>query len=175
MYVNATRVLDVDVFSPVEFSAAVIDCYRQIDEYARFLIKKVPGFEKSRISQIAPVLGVRETRHIHGEYTLTADDVLKGTSFEDTIAVDVSAFDVHAPKGEDVDFQGLQPYEIPYRCMVPMGVEQVACGGPLHFCRPRRSRQKPQHARLHGNRTGCRRRGKHRGEFKYHGAAYLHR
>lgn len=129
MYVNATRVLDVDVFSPTEFSAAVIDCYRQIDEYARFLIKKVPGFEKSRISQIAPVLGVRETRHIHGEYTLTANDVLKGTSFEDTIAVDVSAFDVHAPKGEDVDFQGLQPYEIPYRCMVPLGVEQLLVAG----------------------------------------------
>lgn len=129
MYVNATRVLDVDVFSPVEFSAAVIDCYRQIDEYARFLIRKVPGFEGSRISQIAPVLGVRETRHIHGEYTLTAHDVLKGTAFEDTIAVDVSAFDVHAPKGEDVDFQGLQPYEIPYRCMVPMGVEQLLVAG----------------------------------------------
>ncbi|EKS29127.1 FAD-dependent oxidoreductase [Afipia felis] len=129
MYVNATRVLDVDVFSPVEFSAAIIDCYRQIEEYARFLIECVPGFEKARISQISPVLGVRETRHIQGEYTLTADDVLKGTPFDDTIAVDVSAFDVHAPKGEDVDFQGLKPYEIPYRCMVPMGVEQLLVAG----------------------------------------------
>ncbi|RTL55301.1 MAG: FAD-dependent oxidoreductase [Bradyrhizobiaceae bacterium] len=129
MYVNATRVLDVDVFSPTQFSDAVIECYRQIDEYAAFLIKKVPGFEKSRIAQIAPVLGVRETRHIEGEYTLTTDDVMHGTPFEDTIAVDVSAFDVHAPKGEDVDFQGLKPYEIPYRCMVPKGVEQLLVAG----------------------------------------------
>jgi hypothetical protein len=129
MYVNATRVLDVDVFSPIEFSGAIIECYRQIDAYAKFLIEKVPGFEKARIAQIAPVLGVRETRHIEGEYTLTTDDVMKGTPFEDTIGVDVSAFDVHAPKGEDVDFQGLKPYEIPYRCMVPKGVEQLLVAG----------------------------------------------
>src|SRR3569833_3017854 len=129
MYVNATRVLDVDVFSPLEFSAAIIDCYRQIEEYARFLIACIHGFEKGRISQISTVLGVRETRHMEGEYTLTADDVMNGTPFDDTIAVDVSAFDVHAPKGEDVDFQGLKPYEIPYRCMVPKGIEQLLVAG----------------------------------------------
>jgi hypothetical protein len=52
MYVNATRVLNVDVFSPVEFNGAIIECHRQIDEYAKFLIKTVPGFEKARIAQI---------------------------------------------------------------------------------------------------------------------------
>lgn len=129
LYVNATRVLDVDVFSPTEFSAAIIDCYRQIDEYARFLIKRVPGFEASRIAQIAPVLGVRETRHIQGDYILSGDDALQGTRFEDSIGVDVSAFDVHAPKGADVDFQGLLPYELPYRCLVPVGVEQLLVAG----------------------------------------------
>jgi hypothetical protein len=129
MYVNATRVLNVDVFSPVEFSGAIIECYRQIEDYAKFLIEKVPGFEKARISQIAPVLGVRETRHIEGEYTLTTEDVMHGRPFDDTIGVDVSAFDIHAPKGEDVDFQGLKPYEIPYRCMVPKGVEQLLVAG----------------------------------------------
>ena len=60
MYVNATRVLGVNVFSPTEFSAAVVECYRQIEEYARFLIAKVPGFSQAKIAQVAPVLGVRE-------------------------------------------------------------------------------------------------------------------
>ena len=129
MYVNATRVLGVDVFSPTEFSAAIVECYRQIDEYARFLVAKVPGFAKARIAQIAPVLGVRETRHIQGEYTLTADDVRNGTVFSDSIGADVSAFDIHDVKGGDVDFQGLVPYELPYRCMVPVGVEQLLVAG----------------------------------------------
>jgi hypothetical protein len=129
MYVNATRVLGVNVFSPIEFSAAIVECYRQIEEYAQFLIKKVPGFAKAKISQIAPVLGVRETRHIRGEHMLTAKDVSGETSFPDSIAADVSAFDVHDVKGADVDFRGLKPYELPYRCLVPLGVEQLLVAG----------------------------------------------
>jgi hypothetical protein len=129
MYVNATRVLGVNVFSPIEFSAAIVECYRQIEEYAQFLIKKVPGFAKAKIAQIAPVLGVRETRHIRGEYMLTAKDVSGETSFPDSIAADVSAFDVHDVKGADVDFRGLKPYELPYRCLVPLGVEQLLVAG----------------------------------------------
>src|SRR6201992_3569521 len=129
MYVNATRVLGVNVFSPTEFSAAVVECYRQIEEYARFLIAKVPGFSQAKIAQVAPVLGVRETRHVVGEYTLTESDVRGDKSFPDSIAADVSAFDVHDVKGADVDFQGLRPYELPYRCMVPRDVEQLLVAG----------------------------------------------
>jgi hypothetical protein len=129
MYVNATRVLNVNVFSPTEFSAAIVECYRQIEEYAIFLIARVPGFSKAQIAQIAPVLGVRETRHIIGDYTLTDSDVRGDKSFPDSIAADVSAFDVHDVKGADVDFQGLRPYELPYRCMVPRNVEQLLVAG----------------------------------------------
>lgn len=129
MYVNATRVSGVNVFSPAELSAATVECYRQIEEYARFLVAKVPGFAAGKISQIAPVLGVRETRHIVGDYTLTESDVRGDRTFPDSIAVDVSAFDVHDVKGADVDFQGLRPYELPYRCMVPKSVEQLLVAG----------------------------------------------
>lgn len=129
MYVNATRVRDVDVFSPLEFTAAVVECYRQIEAVTGFLKSRVPGFEHARIAQIAPVLGVRETRHIQGEYTLTGSDALEGRHFEDSIAADASALDIHDPKGSDVDFRGLQPYEIPYRCLLPLKVEQVLVAG----------------------------------------------
>jgi hypothetical protein len=129
MYVNATRVLGIDIFSPVEFTAAIVECYRQIEATARFLRERVPGFENARIGQVAPVLGVRETRHVLGEYVLTGPDTIDGTYFEDSIAADVSALDIHDPKGGDVDFQGLPPYEIPYRSLVPMGVEQLLVAG----------------------------------------------
>ena len=36
---------------------------------------------------------------------------------------------VHDPKGGDVDFQGLPPYEIPYRCLVPLKIEQLLIAG----------------------------------------------
>jgi hypothetical protein len=129
LYVNATRVLGVDVFSPVEFTDAVLECYRQVEAVAGFLRERVPGFETAKILQVSPVLGVRETRHIEGDYVLTGDDTLGGAYFEDSIAADASALDIHEPKGSDVDFQGLSPYEIPYRCLVPRGVEQLLVAG----------------------------------------------
>jgi hypothetical protein len=129
MYVNATRVLGVNIFSPVEFTNAVLECYRQIEGVARFLKERIPGFEQAKIEQIAPVLGVRETRHILGDYTLTGPDTLIGKRFEDSVAADASAVDIHDPKGADVDFQGRTPYEIPYRCLLPQKVEQLLVAG----------------------------------------------
>lgn len=129
MYVNATRVLGVDGLSPLEVSDAMLECYRQIEAYAKFLIEKVPGFEKANIAQIAPVLGVRETRHVRGEYMLTGDDVIHSVPFEDTIAADNCALDIHDVKGGDVDFQGLGPYEIPYRSLVPLEIDQLLVAG----------------------------------------------
>ena len=129
MYVNATRVLGVDVFSPKEFTDAILECYRQIEGVCRFLKERVPGFEQARLGQVSPILGVRETRHVLGEYTLTGADSHGETRFEDSIAADASALDIHDPKGGDVDFQSMPPYEIPYRCLLPLGVEQLLVAG----------------------------------------------
>jgi hypothetical protein len=129
MYVNATRVLDIDVFSPVQTTAAIVECYRQIEALQKFFRECIPGFENASILQIAPVLGVRETRHVCGEYTLTGEDAIGGRRFEDSIAADCSALDIHDPKGVDGNFQSLRPYEIPYRCLVPLYVEQLLVAG----------------------------------------------
>jgi glycine/D-amino acid oxidase-like deaminating enzyme len=129
MYVNATRVKGVDIFDPIQFTDAVLECYRQIEALARMLRDGVPGFEQATLGQISPVLGVRETRHIAGEYTLTGPDVIEGSHFDDSIGADSSALDIHDPKGANTDFRSLPPYEIPYRCLVPKGVEQLLVAG----------------------------------------------
>ncbi|MBI4082747.1 MAG: FAD-dependent oxidoreductase [Candidatus Lambdaproteobacteria bacterium] len=129
LYVNATRVLNVSGLSTLEISDAIVECYRQIEAYARFLKEDVPGCEKATLGVIAPVLGVRETRHILGDYVLTGDDVMTGARFEDSIAADNSALDIHDVSGADTDFRSLPPYEIPYRCLVPQGVEQLLVAG----------------------------------------------
>ncbi|WP_306171884.1 FAD-dependent oxidoreductase [Variovorax sp. KK3] len=129
MYINATRVLGVDVFSPKQFTDAILECYRQIEGVCRFLKERVPGFEQARLGQVSPILGVRETRHILGEYTLTGPDSRGETHFDDSIAADSSALDIHDPKGGDVDFQSMPPYEIPYRTLLPRGIEQILVAG----------------------------------------------
>jgi FAD dependent oxidoreductase len=129
LYVNATRVAGVDVFSPTEFTYAIVECYRQIEAVARMLCERVPGFEHASIGQISPVLGVRETRHVVGEYTLTGEDTVEGRSFTDSIGADTSALDIHEPRGANVDFRSMRPYEIPYRCLVPLGVDELLVAG----------------------------------------------
>jgi hypothetical protein len=127
IFVNATRVVGTDPLSPQGISASILECYSQIPVYARFLKEDVPGFANAYISGIPPFLGVRETRHIHGEYTLSGQDVESGAVFADSVGVDNSAIDVH--HGTDVRFEVGRPYEIPYRCLIPKGVEGLLLSG----------------------------------------------
>lgn len=129
MYVNATRVIGASGLSPRDISRSITECYRQIEAYARFLREEVPGFERSYVSGIAPVLGVRETRHILGEHVLTGRDIEAGVRFPDSIAVDAAMLDVHDPKGADVRIGDQMAYEIPYRALVPRKVEQLLVAG----------------------------------------------
>ena len=129
LYVNATRVLGASGLSVLDISDAIFECYRQIEAVAKFLKEDVPGFENANIGTISPVLGVRETRHILGEYILTGSDVTGGGRFEDSIALDASAYDVHEANGADLDFRNFGTYEIPYRCLIPQKIEQLLVAG----------------------------------------------
>ena len=79
--------LAMDGTDAMQFSAGEIEGRRQIGEYFRFLRERVPGFEASYILDIAPQVGIRETRRVVGRYMLTAEDVLGCASFTDTIGV----------------------------------------------------------------------------------------
>jgi hypothetical protein len=81
----------------------------------------------------AATIGVRETRRIVGEYTLTVEDLASGREFDDAIALCGYPIDVHSPDGSRGGTDG-QPdvanvYQIPYRCLVPTGAEQLLVAG----------------------------------------------
>ncbi len=85
-----------------ELSDAEMLGRRQIAGVAQFL-KEVPGFEQSYIVDIAPQVGIRETRRVRGHYQLTEADVLECASFDDTIGVNGWPLELHL-KG-DVEFR----------------------------------------------------------------------
>jgi hypothetical protein len=130
--VNMTRVVDVDPLDPDDLTRAEVEARAQVMELAAFFIRDVPGFAAARISATAAQIGVRESRRIAGEYTLTADDVLHARSFEDAVARSAYPIDIHNPSGTGTSTQRLAPgaaYEIPYRCLVPLGVEDLLVAG----------------------------------------------
>ncbi|MES2940389.1 MAG: FAD-dependent oxidoreductase [Pseudomonadota bacterium] len=115
-----------------ELSAAEMQGRRQIAEVAGFL-KEVPGFERSYIVDIAPQVGIRETRRVRGLYQLTEPDVLECASFDDTIGVNGWPLELHL-KG-DVEFRWPKIPEsrgfnqLPYRMTVPLGLDNVWVAG----------------------------------------------
>ena len=129
IYCNNTRVINSSGISLLDISNAILELYRQIEANADFLKECIPGFEDSYINGISSMLGVRETRHILGDYFLTGEDVMKGKKFDDSIAVDMAAMDIHDVKGSLLKFENYPPYEIPYRSLVPKKIEQLLIAG----------------------------------------------
>jgi hypothetical protein len=115
-----------------ELTQAEILGRRQIAGVAGFL-REVPGFEGSYIVDIAPQVGIRETRRVHGLYQLTESDVLDCASFDDTIGVNGWPLELHL-KG-DVEFRWPKIPEsrgfnqLPYRMVVPQGMDNLWIAG----------------------------------------------
>ena len=66
----------VNTTDPDFLTSAEIDGRRQALEYARFLVDRVPGYERSSLVALGTQIGIRETRRVHGDARLTRDDVL---------------------------------------------------------------------------------------------------
>jgi hypothetical protein len=111
---------------------------RQIVDYLRFLRSKVLGFEGAYALEIAPQIGIRETRRLIGEYMLTADDVLECVDFEDTIGVNGWPLEMHV--AGDVNWiwppipESRGYNHLPYRMLLPRrdtagGVDNLLVAG----------------------------------------------
>lgn len=130
--VNMTRVVDIDPLDPDDLTRAEVEARGQAMQLFDFFRKRVPGFENARIAATATQIGIRESRRIVGEYTLTRDDVLQAKHFDDAVARSAYPIDIHNPSGTGTQTHRLRPgesYEIPYRCLVPAKVDRLLVAG----------------------------------------------
>lgn len=135
--VNVTQLADangdaIDGTDALALSEAEVLGRRQIASVAGFL-REVPGFEQSYIVDIAPQVGIRETRRVTGLVQLTEADVLGCASFDDTIGVNGWPLELHV-RG-DVEFRWPPIPEsrgfnhLPYRMTVPVGLDNLWVAG----------------------------------------------
>jgi hypothetical protein len=111
-----------------QLSYGEVEGRRQCWDVFEFIRKVTPGFEQAYIVEIAPQIGIRETRRIVGEYVLTEDDILGCRDFDDAIGVNGWPVEAHI-KG-DVKFvftpSGSRGYnQIPYRVLLPKQIENL--------------------------------------------------
>jgi hypothetical protein len=129
--VNSTRVWDLNALDIGRLSMSMSSLYDQVWTCARFLKVRVPGFESSALSAIAPRMGIRETRRIVGAYRLTEADVMSGRRFDDVIGKGCHHIDIHGRGLEQVRIPVANggSYDIPFRCLVPVGLSNVLAAG----------------------------------------------
>ena len=77
----------VNATDPVLLTEAEMAGRRQALEYVRFLVDRVPGYERARLAALSTQVGVRETRRVVGDARLTAGDVLSARQFDDQIGL----------------------------------------------------------------------------------------
>ena len=124
---NTTRILGRDATKVRDVTEATIEARRQVEGTATFVRKYIPGFENAVISETAHI-GVRESRRILADYTVTAEDIIEAVPFEDCIARGDWYIDIHNPTGAGT--KHVHPpegkwYEIPYRSIRARGIDNL--------------------------------------------------
>jgi glycine/D-amino acid oxidase-like deaminating enzyme len=131
--VNTTRVQRRDGTDVGDLTQAEIEGRRQVTDLVGFFRRRLPGFADCVLLDTAATIGVRETRRIVGEYTLSLDDLATGRDFDDVIGLCGYPVDIHSPTGSgggvSEEMHTADAYQIPYRCMVPLGCEQLLVAG----------------------------------------------
>ena len=134
---NMTNATGIDGTNAEDLTQATLICRRQMEDIVQYLRRFVPGYENCFLLSSASLIGIRETRHFKGRYTLTEQDILQARVFEDYVVKDAFFnFDVHNITGAGLDETGVQKhfpqengYTIPYRCLLPETKENLLlCG-----------------------------------------------
>lgn len=141
---NAGHLWNVDNTDPFSVSEAMMKGRRIAKAMRDALAEYHPkAFANSFLVSTAPLMGVRETRRIVGDYTLTADDYFARRSFSDEIGRNCYYLDMHHSKKEaqdtidrkmdwskrDARYGKGESHGIPYRCLTPKGLKNVLVAG----------------------------------------------
>ena len=134
---NMTNATDIDGTKAEDLTKAEITCRKQLMPIVEFLREYAPGYENCYIVGSASLIGIRETRHFKGLYTLTEQDILAARQFDDYVVYGAHFnFDVHNISGAGLDETGSQNtfkqekgYTIPYRCLVPAVIDGLLLSG----------------------------------------------
>ena len=127
--VNMVRVWG-DATDVLDLTRVEIEGRDHVQRFVAWLKEHVPAFKDCYMYDSGPQIGVRETRRIRGDYVLTGDDVLQGTEFNDGIALGGHIIDIHSLERTSKQ-HGVRvaPYQIPYRALLPVGLENVIVTG----------------------------------------------
>ncbi|HUN10837.1 MAG TPA: FAD-dependent oxidoreductase [Rhabdaerophilum sp.] len=110
VWCNCPHMTGYDALKVEDQTRADFEGRRRIYALVDFVRANVPGFRDAHVIDVAPQLGVRQTRLLEGRYVVTKDDVNNRVHFPDTVA-----------RGRD--------YYTPYRSMLPKDIDGLLVAG----------------------------------------------
>jgi hypothetical protein len=110
VWCNCPHMTGYDGLKVADLTRADLEGRKRIARLVEFLRTRMPGFADCVVVDVAPQLGIRQTRLLEGEYVVTKEDVTQRRHFADSIA-----------RGRD--------YYTPYRALLPRGVKQLLVAG----------------------------------------------
>ena len=131
--VNTTQANGVDSTKIEDLYPAELALRGQIDTLIRFFRENLPGYENCKYIASGTTTGVRESRRVVGEYLITAEELAAGKRFDDVVVHRAEFIvDIHNPAGAgqaEEKIQYVVPYDLPYGCFVPKGVDGLMTAG----------------------------------------------
>jgi hypothetical protein len=137
--INFTHINDIDCTKAEDLTKATIEGRKQAYECIPVFRKYVPGMENCYLISTPNTVGTRESRRIIGEHVLTRAEVVGQATFPDSIGYGSFFIDIHNTKGPGMDTKTWRPekgfkYQIPYRILVPKGVDNLLVAGRCASC-----------------------------------------
>lgn len=110
VWCNCPHMAGFDGLAVEDLTRADFEGRNKLYALVDYVREHMPGFRHCFVVDVAPQLGVRQTRLLQGDYVVTKRDVLDRVHFADTVA-----------RGRD--------YYTPYRSMLPRGIDGLVVAG----------------------------------------------
>lgn len=129
--INTTRVTGINGASGEDLTRAELEGRKQVQVVLDFLRRNVPGCEDAQLMDTAAVIGIRETRHIIGDYVVTKEDLLNGVLFDDAIMIAANSMDIHSDQAGGGEYVSIDKdwYSIPFRALLPLNSKNLLIAG----------------------------------------------
>lgn len=146
---NAGHLWDVDNTDPESVSRALVLGRKTAEQFRDALAKYAPqAFANAFLIMTGSVVGIRETRRVVGDYSITLQDYLDRRSFEDEICRNSYFIDIHLAREESpkdstqmeqllkdtIRYKKGESHGIPYRSLIPQGLRNVLVAGRSISC-----------------------------------------
>lgn len=146
-YLNGGHIFGLKATDIESLTDGMIKGRKLLQQYSAFLRKYSKNCQNLELVSSAPLMGVRESRRIVGEYELTIDDYLARRQFPDQIGVFSNFIDVHPydcskeeyerflnDKENRINLSKGECFGIPYGILIPKGFKNLWTAGRCVSC-----------------------------------------